>query len=201
MEKELNIYPDNSNVQIDFWYKEWRLLLLNEGLRFGYSAEEVKDLLQQLFLDLLEKKINPQTIQNPKAFLIKAFKNKLIDYYRSNQKSKTEHTNSFSEYTTDSQHTSSSDLEITEENKELVQNIRDAFDKLPNRCKKVIYLKFGEGKTSEEIADITGLTKRSVYNNLFEGIQLLRTQIQKKQPHFKAEAFLTLLPILLVKIF
>lgn len=200
MQKELIIHPVNINTQIDIWYKEWRLLLLNEGLRFGYSAEEVKDLLQQLFLDLLEKNIDPETIQNPKAYLIKAFKCKLIDYYRTLQKKATVNTNSFCEEHSNDQH-SFSKIEITEEHNELVQNIRKAFDKLPNRCKKVIYLKFSEGKTTEEIADITGLSKRSVYNNLFEGIQLLRTQLQKNHHYFQAEAFLTLLPLLLAKIF
>lgn len=200
MQKEQNILQGNTNFQIDAWYKEWRLLLLNEGLRFGYSTEEVKDLLHQLFLDLLEKGIDPDTIQNPKAYLIKAFKCKLIDYYRTLQKKSTVHTNSFADEQSNGQHFFS-EFEITEENNELVQNIRKAFDKLPKRCKKVIYLKFSEGKTTDEIADITGLTKRSVYNNLFEGIQLLRTQLQKNHHFLQAEAFLTLLPLLLSKIF
>ena len=200
MQKEQNILQGNTNFQIDAWYKEWRLLLLNEGLRFGYSTEEVKDLLHQLFLDLLEKRIDPDTIQNPKAYLIKAFKCKLIDYYRTLQKKSTVHTNSFADEQSNGQHFFS-EFEITEENNELVQNIRKAFDKLPKRCKKVIYLKFSEGKTTDEIADITGLTKRSVYNNLFEGIQLLRTQLQKNHHFLQAEAFLTVLTLLLSKIF
>ncbi|MFT4154773.1 RNA polymerase sigma factor [Parafilimonas sp.] len=199
MQKDLNIYVGSTNVQVDIWYKEWRLLLLNEGLRFGYSEEEVKDLLQQLFLELLEKQVNPLSIQNPKAYLTTAFKRRLIDCYRSRQKQLIVNTNSIVE----DQFTelSVSRLEISEENKELIESIRSAYNKLPGRCKKVIYLKFSEGKTTEEIAAITGLTKRSVYNNLFEGIQILRAHIQKKPQYFQAEAFLTLLPLLLAKIF
>jgi len=60
---------------------------------------------------------------------------------------------------------------------ELIQKIKAVYEKLPPRCKKVIFYKFYEGLTTEQIAQKTGLSQRSVYNNLFEGLKLLRADL------------------------
>jgi RNA polymerase sigma-70 factor (ECF subfamily) len=55
----------------------------------------------------------------------------------------------------------------------------------------VIDLKYYQNLTTEEIALQTGLTKRSVYNNLFEGIKLLREELNHVSPGIHIAALLS----------
>ena len=78
----------NNPGQVQCWYESFRSHFIAMGTRSGCSKEEVSDLISQLFLDLLEKNIDPQTINNPQAWLSTVFRRKLIDHYRSSSKNR-----------------------------------------------------------------------------------------------------------------
>jgi RNA polymerase sigma factor (sigma-70 family) len=184
----------NTSHHVQYWYESFRSHFMAMGLRLGYRKEEISDLISQLFLDLLEKNIDPKTIQNPQAWLSTAFRRKLIDHYRRSPKNRfVDAGQILEEYSVPSVQDI---LEQVQSNAELVVQIRKAYKKLPNRCQKVIYLKFYKGLTTEQIADQTGLNKRTVYNNLFEGIKLLRKELNQQFPGFQFAAMLTMLPFL-----
>jgi hypothetical protein len=50
--------------QFHCWYETFQYTFMNMGLRLGYQHDEVKDMIDQFFLDLLEKKIDPASIKN-----------------------------------------------------------------------------------------------------------------------------------------
>src|SRR5437762_2409673 len=75
----------NTNPPLNELYELCKPVLFNIGLRFGYSRDELKDLISQFFLDMLEKNIDFTSVTNPQAYLVTAFKRKLIDYYRNNK--------------------------------------------------------------------------------------------------------------------
>ena len=54
--------------RMDKWYQTFQYNFMNIGLKFGYRQDEVTDFINQFFLDLLEKKIDPETINNPQAY-------------------------------------------------------------------------------------------------------------------------------------
>jgi DNA-directed RNA polymerase specialized sigma24 family protein len=61
----------------------------------------------------------------------------------------------------------------------VTNNLNLIYEKLPGRLKKVIFLKFYEGLTNDQIMTQTGLSLRSVYNNLSEGIKMMRFEMRK----------------------
>ena len=75
----------NTTLQINDLYESCKPALHAIGIRFGYNHEELKDLVNQFFLEMLEKNINFTPIENPEAYISTAFKRKLIDYYRNNK--------------------------------------------------------------------------------------------------------------------
>jgi RNA polymerase sigma-70 factor (ECF subfamily) len=168
---------------------------MDMGLKFGYRQDEIRDIINQFFLDLLEKKIDPLSIQNPQAYLSTAFRRKLIDYYRKYGKGRL---SVLKVDDVDYAGTSIQDtIEQVETNTALVNAIRMAYEKLPARCRKVIELKYYQGLTTDEIVLQTGLTKRSVYNNLFEGIKLLREEFNHAAPDIHIMALLSSLAIII----
>lgn len=187
----------NTSHQIQCWYESFRSHFIDMGLGLGYRQEELSDIISQFFLDLLEKNIDPRTINNPQAYLSIAFRRKLVDHYRRSIKTRFADAGKvFEEYAEPSMQDT---LEQVQANTELINQIRRAYKKLPNRCQKVIYLKFYKGLTTEQIAEQTGLTKRTVYNNLFEGVKLLRNELRQQRPGFQFAAMLSVLPPLLAE--
>lgn len=184
--------------RLDNWYQSFQNRFMDIGLKFGYRQEEIHDFINQFFLDLLEKKFDPTTINNPQAYLTTAFRRKLVDNYRKSNRNrmtviKEDHEN----YT---QPSVQETLEQIESNKELITALKSAYRKLPARCRKVIDLKFYKGLNTEEIALQTGLTKRSVYNNLFEGVKLLREELNRTAPGIQVGTLISCLGFLLAVI-
>lgn len=177
--------------QFHHWYETFQYTFMNMGSRLGYQQDEIKDIIDQFFLDLLEKKIDPASIQNAQAYLSTAFRHKLIDHYRKHSKVRTVAVRADDESYAE---VSVQDIiEKMETNTALINAVRRAYKKLPARCRKVIDLKYYQGLSTEEIALQTGLTKRSVYNNLFEGIKLLSEELKHTNPGMHVAALLSAL--------
>ncbi len=193
MDAVLNV---NISQQFHHWYETFRYTFMNMGSRFGYQQDEIKDIIDQFFLDLLEKKINPASIQNPQAYLSTAFRRKLIDHHRKHSKVQLLTVRTDDECC--AQVSIQDTIEQMEANIELINAIRKAYKKLPARCRKVIDLKYYQNLTTEEIALQTGLSKRSVYNNLFEGIKLLREELNHVSPGIHIAALLSFLTFVML---
>ena len=185
----------NTTPRINELYEVCKPVLFNIGLRLGYTREELKDLINQFFLDMLEKKIDFSSVSNPQAYLVTAFKRKLIDYYRNNKQRL--HAGKMYVVESDYEPSIQEAMEKLQCNTELIDKIKAAYEKLPARCRKVIFLKYYEGACTEKIAEQTGLSKRTVYNNLFTGISLLRSQLETVGHGVAPASLITLLIILL----
>lgn len=184
----------NTSSRVEYWYEPCRQQFFAMGVKLGYGNHETDDIISQFFLSLLEKNIDLSGISNPKAYLAVAFKRKLIDYYRKTHPGQFVDTGKLEEELAEP--SIQDTLEQLQSNKELIQKIRAAYKKIPLRCQKVIYLKFYKGLTTDQIAEQTGLSKRSVYNNLFEGVKLLRSELKREYPSVQIAAFLSALPLI-----
>ncbi|WP_316820740.1 sigma-70 family RNA polymerase sigma factor [Pedobacter gandavensis] len=159
-------------------YQQHYNYLVFVGLKSGLDLCAVKDLINQIFLGFLEKGTDFSQVSNVKAYISTTFRRKLIDSYRSSQKYKMESLDEFSdawsEPSTEERLLNSQALE------ELKEKLSRIYEGLPRRCQTVIFLKYYEGLSNEEIAERSSLTIRSVYNNLFEGIKRMREEMVKE---------------------
>ncbi|MGJ7031198.1 RNA polymerase sigma factor [Niabella hirudinis] len=158
---------------IDSWYTAYRPKLQAIACHFGYSLQEAEDIVHQFFLDLLQKNL-PDAIQNPEAWLVTAFKRRLIDLHRIQQR-RGNYREIESFYLPSAQEI----IEKLETDAELINHIAAAFKKLPARFRRVIYMKYYQGYSTEKIVALTGLTHQTIYNNLSKGIQHLRQHLKK----------------------
>lgn len=175
------------------WYATFHLHLVQVAIRWGHGEEESRDLVQQFFLELLQKNLEPEGIQHPKAYLTRAFWRKLID---DNRHAKQQKQKAILADTPAYEPSVLETLVHTQANEELLASIRAAYNRLPARCRKMIHLKYYEGLTTEQIAERTGLNTRTVYNNLYEGIKALREELTKTHPRTKFAAIFSLLPLI-----
>jgi RNA polymerase sigma-70 factor (ECF subfamily) len=175
-------------------YKKYYHTLLFIGLKEMKDAHLVKDIIQQLFLYLWEKRETIQEARNIKSYLITSFLRKLTaDWKKSKQSGVLQVVRNG--YPEDPQPNPEEKLIRKDEQSHLFKLLMDRINELPNRQKELITLKFYEGLSYEEIVQRTGLSHRTVYNKIHEGLKKLKSDIAKNQ-YPRSAALISLLNVL-----
>jgi RNA polymerase sigma factor (sigma-70 family) len=175
-------------------YKKYYHTLLFIGLKEMKDAQLVKDTIQQLFLYLWEKRETIQEANNVKCYLVTSFLRKLTaDWKKSKQSGMLQVV--WNSYTEDSQPNPEEKLIRKDEQNHLFKLLMDRINELPNRQKELIVLKFYEGLSYDEIVQRTGLSHRTVYNKIHEGLKKLKLDMASSQ-YSRSAALLSLLTLL-----
>lgn len=146
--------------------------LLRYGIALGFDREEVKDAIQNTFVYLWEHHETLGNVENGKAYLFFALRNRLI---REQKQTKREQT--FWQRLLASKDVQQSidmdwiDAEIEVENH---QNIRQIIGEMSPREREVIQLRFYEGLDNQAIAEIMGISKQGVANLLVRTLKGFR---------------------------
>src|SRR6185503_8511438 len=155
--------------------------LYNYGTRFTRDAELVKDCIQDLFLVLWT---NRQTISETsfvKYYLLKSLRRKLGDCKSRPFSSRYEpHFETFFSEVPAVE----TNIIREEELVDLTRKMRAILMGLSKRQQEVIYLRFYMDADVEEIAEIMGLNRQSVYNLLHDALKKLR-KISGEKKFFK----------------
>ena len=179
---------EQQNEQYVALYRQHYPYLFKTGQNAGFPPDIIKDLINQTFLAFIEKNIDWSQVLRPKHYIVSSFKNKLIDHARSKGKT----------YAIPAMETGDTDDSIeekiigTEEEAILKARLQRAYLSLPARCRLVIRLKYYEGLTHDQIASQTGLSHRSIYNNLSVGLKAMRLLLEDKARRSQQLRFLLL---------
>ena len=137
-----------------------------------YDTELTKEIIQDLFFKLWERRENLGDVRSVKVYLFTAFRRILIDKSR-HFKVEEAYTAAFNP--TDKWEDSPEDIFLFEEKRGTdAQKLKKALVKLPNRIREAITLRYFEEMSYAEIADVMELKERTVYNFVHEGLTLLR---------------------------
>lgn len=164
--------------------------LYNYGTRFTRDEELVKDCIQDLFLTLWMNRLSISETSFVKYYLLKSLRHNLTRAI-----SRSRYFNHPGEGHFENLFNGTQPLEadlIREEHlAELAKKMRKVLAALTRRQQEVIYLRFYMDADVEEIAEIMGLNRQSVYNLLHDALRKLRRVSPKK-----AYWFPHLLPLL-----
>jgi RNA polymerase sigma factor (sigma-70 family) len=158
--------------------------LFQYGTRFTKNKELVKDCLQDLFLELWANRETISETSFVKYYLLKSLRRRL------NKKiGRSRYTASWEELHFESLFNGSPSIEVSiireEKLADLVREMRQALAGLSKRQQEVIYLRFYLDADIDEIAEIMGLNRQSVYNLLHEGLKKLKKSSGKPSRHGK----------------
>ena len=144
--------------------------LFSLGYRMCKDRDFTKDVIQALFLDLWEKQENIGKVEHWNAYLRKAFYRKMLNELKK-EKASAEISNPLKNITIPSYE----DLLIDLQGKiERQRQLHDALEDLPDQQRKMIEARFITGMSYEEIADTTGKSKQTVYNQIHGAVKKLR---------------------------
>ena len=146
-------------------------ILFNYATSFTQDRELIKDTLQDLFVHLWEKR-ETLRIQYLTVYLLRSIRNNLFQSFRENNL----HPVSIDEAIHDrpDDFTIESSLIFQETYLEKKMRIKEAIAHLPRRQKEVVFLKYYQGLSNEQIADLIQVNRQSVANLLHKAILNLR---------------------------
>lgn len=151
--------------------------LFHWGLRLHGEREFVKDCIQDMFVNLWKMQqsagsVATGAVSNVRSYLLVALKTRIL---RELSKKHVTHQSMLSdEYSFSVEF--SSDLRLIDEEHEIyqVRKLEGVLNSLSGRQKELIYLRFYQSLSFEQIAEVMNLSRQSVYNLLQKSLGSLR---------------------------
>jgi RNA polymerase sigma-70 factor (ECF subfamily) len=150
-------------------FKEHYKPLYRFGNKFTTDTELLEDCIQELFVELWQAK-SKAPVLSVRAYLLKSLKYKLLKAFRKNGKVLPIQDNGdipfeFSHETL---------LISQQENQEKKQRVIQALEQLTHRQKEIIYLKYYQNLSYEEVCDIMSINYQVARNLLYQAIKSLK---------------------------
>lgn len=159
-----------------FMYETYFFQLFNYGRQCCNNKEMVKDCIQELFVELWNKRKNLGETDSIKYYLFKALKRKIIRKIRQHSYLSSPNLmlekNIFEIVLPLENH-----LIAQQDEKERIQKIRDAVNTLSAQQREVIFLMFYENLSYEQIASILSVKTKTVRNLFGKAIQALKSKL------------------------
>jgi RNA polymerase sigma factor (sigma-70 family) len=155
-------------------YHIYYSLLNNYGYKFTKDVKLIEDTIHDLFVRLWTNRDNLGNPISVKNYLFKSLRNILFRKIKTQSRffnlQEDDESIPF-EISFDSQ------LILSEDEQQLQQVIKNVLSKLPARQQEVIFLRFYDGLSYEEIADIMGINVNSTYKLLYKALENLKNSL------------------------
>lgn len=162
-------------------YREYSQALYAYGMHFTSDKGLVEDCIQDVFMKIFQNRRHLQSTDNIKLYLFIALKNKLFNIFRKDIK-----------YSQIDSLEPVFAAEYTIED-EIIENEREQFlnekmirmlEVLSPRQKEIIYYRFVEGLSYEEICQIMDMNYQSTQNLIQRSLKKLRTTFSQAEMQF-----------------
>ncbi|CAN5387706.1 sigma-70 family RNA polymerase sigma factor [soil metagenome] len=146
--------------------------LFHWGMRLHSDRDFVKDCIQEVFMNLWKLQESINSVNNVRSYLLVVLKTHILRELANKHhsiKSTLSDDYSFSvEF--------AADIQLIEEENEVykIRKLEHVINHLPERQKELIYLRFYQDLSFEQIADVMHLGRQSVYNLLQKSLNSLR---------------------------
>lgn len=156
----------------DELYLKYYTLLCASAYFFLKNAAEAKDLVQSLFLDVLDKQLYLHFHEDIKGYLFLAVKHRCINHLKK-QKVQERHEKGYSVL----QEGTEAGWPLGEEH---YQRLQSLLEEMPEQKKTAIQLVYIHGKRYQDAADAMRISINSLKTHLRTGLKLLRGEINSK---------------------
>jgi RNA polymerase sigma factor (sigma-70 family) len=158
-------------------YEEFYTPLNNYGAKFTEDADLVQDAIHDLFVQLWTSRNNLGAPASVKNYLFKSLRTMLFRKMQSQSKV----VNLDGVASSGSFHvTFKQELPLKLEEQELRTQVATLVSQLPERQQEIVFLRFYEGASYDEIADIMGISTNSAYKLLYKALDNLQRILSKR---------------------
>lgn len=160
-------------------YQRFHATLYSYGHKLASNASLVEDAIQDLFVDIWRMRRSISAADSVKFYLFRSLRRKIHLLSEQEHRFETADVDA-------SNHTADSSIEQLligqEQESQLTQRLTQAIAQLPLRQQEVVTLRFYQNFKTEEIAQIMGITEKSVRNTLHKALTHLRDQASYLAP-------------------
>jgi RNA polymerase sigma factor (sigma-70 family) len=170
-----NSFKEGNWIAYTQLYDNHYRALYNYGYKFTKDVTLIEDAIHDLFVKLWTNRStlgNPTSVRN---YLYKALRNILFRKIKAQTRYSALEDDDY-DYTF--QVSWDHQLIEDEEEKILKNRIKDILDKLPARQKEIVYLRFYEGLSYEEVAEVMTIDIHSVYKLWYKAMETLKDSLR-----------------------
>lgn len=176
--KELELWDgvrQGNTASFSGLYEHFSLDLFRYGYRISSDRASVQDAVQELFLELWNKRGQLTQAHSPRFYLYRSLRNRLIRYSESNRFVLTADGFLMDEWFAEEPDTEADWIEKEETLARLGQ-LHAALNRLSARQQEAIQLRYYHDFSSQEIARIMDMNEQSVRNLLYRALRQLRSE-------------------------
>jgi RNA polymerase sigma-70 factor (family 1) len=149
-------------------FRQFFPALMTFARKYLQDEDSAREVVHIVMINLWEKREAIDASESLKPYLFKAVHNRCLNVLRDRRK--------FSEELV-TEPLSDRDVQEQMELMELNIRINQVIDSLPERCKEVLEMNRFEGKRYKEIAEILGISVKTVENQMSKALKILRDQL------------------------
>ena len=146
-------------------------MLVNFANTFLYDEDNAKEIVQDVFIRLWQKKDEMDTQKSVKSYLFTSVRNRSLNYIRDHKKFQNEYLDI--EQALDNEFA----IEIAEDNN-LEEKIEAALQKLPPKCRKIFEMSRFEEKKYRVIAEELEISQKTVEAQMSKALKILRLELK-----------------------
>jgi RNA polymerase sigma factor (sigma-70 family) len=146
-------------------------LLYRYGSKFTANAGLLEDCIQELFIELWQAK-STTPVLSVRAYLLKSLKYKLLKAYR-----KIRNIKPITGFEDGFEWSHENFLIAEQESAEKKQRLMKALEHLSGRQKEIIYLKYFQNLSYEEVSEIMNINYQAARNLLYQAIKSLKSRL------------------------
>ncbi|MBB5621721.1 RNA polymerase sigma factor (sigma-70 family) [Pedobacter cryoconitis] len=186
------LLKNGNAAALESLYKLYANSLYNYGSKFSLDKDLIKECIQELFVNIWTRRdfiSNPADVKN---YLFKSFRLSVFKKISLLQKHQ--------EYVETEDYPFSITLSMEdiivegEKKEELKKRLEPALQKLTDRQKEAVFLKFYENLSYDEIAGVMGISVKATYKLMARSMEFLRENLSKDE-------FFILLSLFYMKLF
>jgi len=148
-------------------------LLFNYGAQFSADPEFVRDCIQEMMLELWERRARLSDVSSVKAYLLKSLRHRIGREHLRHQRLNAVEDLAFRNSDSVERPVESVIIE-TEQERVQIQQLQQLLAELTLRQQEIIYLRFYQQLDYDDVAEIMGLSRQSVANLLHRTLRTLR---------------------------
>lgn len=167
---------EGSTLALETIFRAYYEFLFNYGLRFQADEEEVKDCIQELFITIWERRESLGPTTSVRNYLLASLRRLILKRIKQ-QPIHVEIDVDIFDVQVELPHEAT--LILDQATAEKIERLHQSMEKLPERQKEAVYLKYYGDQSFAEIAAIMGITTRAVYKLIYKALDTLNATLSQ----------------------
>lgn len=169
-------FKEGNHAAYKVLYQKYAPKLFAFSRKYIYDAEDAREIVQDVFLRLWEKRENVDESQSFSSYVIQAAKHRIFNGFR-----KKVNEQAYIDFITYGGSTEANFTDHEVDYRDVKLKAAEAIDALPEKRREIFKLSREEGLKNKEIAERLGISIKTVENQMGEALKTLRTALSDYQ--------------------